>query len=102
MADYETVVFEKRDGVAWVTLDRPEVHNAFNGKMAHELQAIWRGLRHDDDVRVAVLTGVGREGVLHRHRPDGTDGGRRRRRRRRRRSARRRFGLDAVPLRRSR
>ena len=30
MADFETVLYEETDGVAWVTLNRPEVHNAFN------------------------------------------------------------------------
>ncbi len=59
MSDYETVLYEVRDGVAWVTLDRPDVHNAFNGQMARELQAIWKGMRTDDDVRCAVLTASG-------------------------------------------
>jgi len=59
MADYETVLYEEVEGVAWVTLNRPEVHNAFNGQMAHELQDIWRSLRRNDDVRCAVLTAAG-------------------------------------------
>jgi enoyl-CoA hydratase/carnithine racemase len=56
---YETLGYEARDGVAWVTLDRPEVHNAFNAQMQKELRDLWRRLRHDDDVRVVVLTGAG-------------------------------------------
>jgi enoyl-CoA hydratase/carnithine racemase len=56
---YETLGYEVRDGVAWVTLNRPEVHNAFNVAMQKELRHVWRGMRHDDDVRVAVLTGAG-------------------------------------------
>jgi enoyl-CoA hydratase/carnithine racemase len=59
MADYETVIYDEVDGVAWVTLNRPDVYNAFNGQMAHELQSIWRGMRNNDDVRVAVLTATG-------------------------------------------
>lgn len=59
MSDYETITVEVRDYVAWVTLDRPEVYNAFNIAMQKELQDCWRGMRHDDDVRVAVLTGAG-------------------------------------------
>ncbi len=59
MTDYETLRYEVSDGVAWVTLDRPEVHNAFNAVMQRELRAVWRGMRHDDEVRVAVLTGAG-------------------------------------------
>jgi enoyl-CoA hydratase/carnithine racemase len=59
MASYETVDYDERDGVAWVTLNRPEVHNAFNRQMQRELRDIWRGMRHNDDVRCAVLTGAG-------------------------------------------
>lgn len=59
MRDYETITCEVRDYVAWVTLNRPEVHNAFNVQMQKELRDCWRSMRHDDDVRVAVLTGAG-------------------------------------------
>ena len=59
MAQYETLLYEEKDGVAWVTMNRPEVHNAFNARMQHELRALWRGLRRNDDVRVVVLTGAG-------------------------------------------
>ena len=57
--DYETVTYEERDGVAWVTLNRPEKHNAFNSLMQRELRDIWRSMRFNEDVRVAVLTGAG-------------------------------------------
>ncbi|MDQ1508882.1 MAG: hypothetical protein QOG50_726 [Actinomycetota bacterium] len=59
MADYETILYEEIDGVAWVTLNRPEVLNAFNFQMQAELKDVWRGLRRNDDVRCAVLTGAG-------------------------------------------
>jgi enoyl-CoA hydratase/carnithine racemase len=59
MSDYETLRYEEQDGVAWVTLNRPGVHNAFNVQMQHELHALWRGLRRHDAVRVVVLTGAG-------------------------------------------
>ena len=59
MTDYETLLFEASDGVAWVTLNRPEVHNAFNRTMQEELRSLWTGLRHDEDVRCVVLTGAG-------------------------------------------
>ena len=47
------------DHVAFVTLNRPEVHNAFNEQMQEELASLWRHIRLDDDVRVVVLTGAG-------------------------------------------
>lgn len=59
MGDFETVDYEVRDGVGWVTLNRPDVMNAFNGQMLDELSTIWRSMRGDDRVRVAVLTGAG-------------------------------------------
>lgn len=57
--EYETLRYDERDGVALVTLDRPERHNAFNSLMQRELNALWRGLRRHDDVRCVVLTGAG-------------------------------------------
>jgi enoyl-CoA hydratase/carnithine racemase len=56
---YQTIVYEEAEGVAWVTLNRPEVHNAFNVLMQNELKEVWRSLRSNDGVRCAVLTGAG-------------------------------------------
>jgi enoyl-CoA hydratase/carnithine racemase len=57
--DLETLLYEERDGVAIVTLNRPEVHNAFNMAMQRELRHVWTSLRTNDDVRVVILTGAG-------------------------------------------
>jgi enoyl-CoA hydratase/carnithine racemase len=59
MPAFETLLYEEKDGVAWVTLNRPDVYNAFNAKMQGELHELWRGLRRNDDVRCIVLTGAG-------------------------------------------
>jgi enoyl-CoA hydratase/carnithine racemase len=59
MAEYETLVVRKDDGVAWVSLARPEVRNAINLQMQRELHEVWTGFRYDDDVRCVVLTGEG-------------------------------------------
>ena len=59
MPEFQTLLYEEQDGVAWVTLNRPQVHNAFNVQMQHELHDLWRGLRRNDAVRVVVLTGAG-------------------------------------------
>ena len=56
---FETLGYEERDGVAYVTLDRPEALNAFDLQMQRELRSLWRGLRRHDDVRCVVLTGAG-------------------------------------------
>ena len=58
--EFETIRYEESDdGVATVTLDRPEVHNAFNSLMQRELKSLWRALRRHDPVRCIVLTGAG-------------------------------------------
>src|SRR5258707_14502920 len=59
LPEYETLDYTERDGVAWVTLNRPDVHNAFNQQMMREVHHCWRQLRANDDVRVIVLTGAG-------------------------------------------
>ena len=59
MPTYETLLFEKDDGIAWVTLNRPEVRNAINQQMQDELRGLWRDLRHDDEVRCIVLGAEG-------------------------------------------
>jgi len=56
---YRTIKLRIDDGVAFVTLDRPEVHNAFDGQMLAELRHVWRALRSDDDVRCVVLDAAG-------------------------------------------
>lgn len=53
------VLYEKRDRIAFITLNRPEVLNAFNRDMHEELNAAWLDFRDDNDVWVAVLTGSG-------------------------------------------
>lgn len=53
------VRYEKKDHVARVTLDRPEVLNAMDLRMHEELGAIWDEIEADDEVRVAVLAGAG-------------------------------------------
>lgn len=53
------VRYEKRDHVAYVTLDRPEVLNAMDLRTHEELAAIWDDVEADERVRVAVLAGAG-------------------------------------------
>ncbi len=59
--DYETILIEQTDdGVATLTLNRPERLNAVNGAMHSELSTIFYALHADTAVRAAVLTGAGR------------------------------------------
>ncbi|MEU3396988.1 enoyl-CoA hydratase/isomerase family protein [Streptomyces filamentosus] len=50
---------DEETGVAVVTLDRPERHNALTLAMARELGAVWRGFRYEDGIRAIVVTGAG-------------------------------------------
>lgn len=60
LPELQTLVYElDADGVATVTLNRPEVHNAFNETMQGEFEALWQWIRFDEDVRAVVLTGAG-------------------------------------------
>jgi enoyl-CoA hydratase/carnithine racemase len=52
-------VYEKRDGIARVTLDRPDARNAIDRTLHSELQEVWRDFAADASVRVAILTGRG-------------------------------------------
>jgi len=56
---YETLLVEKREGVATVTLNRPQRHNAFNLGMARELRSLWGELAADGEVVCIILTGAG-------------------------------------------
>ena len=53
-------VERRAGGVVWLTLDRPEIHNAFDDRLIAELTAELARLGEDDAVRVVVLTGAGR------------------------------------------
>ncbi len=57
---FEFLKYEKQDGVATITLDRPEVYNALNNEITFELQAALKEAKKDNEVRVVVLTGEGK------------------------------------------
>ena len=63
MVDYRTyqhLIVEKKDGIALITMNRPEVYNATNGRLHYELGRIWADIGEDAEVHVAVITGAGR------------------------------------------
>jgi enoyl-CoA hydratase/carnithine racemase len=59
-SEWSTVRYEVDDGIATVTLHRPERLNAFTLQMGHELVAVLDRIDADDDVRAAIFTGSGR------------------------------------------
>ena len=57
---YTDLTCELTDGVALVTLQRPEKMNAMGPQLVHDLLELLESTAHDDDVKVMVLTGAGR------------------------------------------
>jgi len=56
----ETIVYEIQDAIARVTLNRPEVHNAFNDTMIKELSTVFDDIAKNPDIRVVVVAGEGK------------------------------------------
>src|SRR6202142_1449172 len=61
---YENLLYEKRDGIAFITFNRPKVLNALNRKTIEELQQILLNARDDASVRVLILTGSGEKAFV--------------------------------------
>lgn len=60
MSQFETVMIERRGMVGLVTLNRPDVLNAFNATLCRELLSAVEEVNADQNIRAAVLTGAGR------------------------------------------
>jgi len=61
---YENLIYEKRDGIVFITFNRPKVLNALNRKTMEELQQVLLDARGDDAVRVLILTGAGEKSFV--------------------------------------
>ncbi|TVT47518.1 enoyl-CoA hydratase, partial [Amycolatopsis rhizosphaerae] len=60
MTEYEEILYAVEDGVATITLHRPDRLNAFTARMAKELAGAFDAADGDDGVRVVIVTGAGR------------------------------------------
>ena len=58
--DFNTIKVQLGESMAWVNLDRPEVRNALNADLIHELTEAFEWLNSRDDIRVIVLKGNGK------------------------------------------
>lgn len=58
--ELETVILEKKEGIALLTMNRPERMNAFNDKMEEEFVLALQDVEKDEEVRVLIVTGAGR------------------------------------------
>ena len=59
MDSFETVIFEVRDSVAWITLNRPRVLNAYNIQMRDDLNEALTAVSWDEEVKGVVISGAG-------------------------------------------
>ncbi len=61
-----TVHYDLTDHIATITLDNPKARNAFDYEMTQELRRLWNEIEANPEVRCVIVTGGGREGLLHR------------------------------------
>jgi enoyl-CoA hydratase/carnithine racemase len=55
----ETVIYETRDKIAYITINRPQAYNACDQPTYDRLSEVWQDFRDNDDAWVAILTGAG-------------------------------------------
>src|SRR5215470_11551203 len=61
---FENLLYEKKNGIAYVTLNRPKVLNALNNATWHDLRGAFEDARDDETVRGAILTGAGEKAFI--------------------------------------
>jgi naphthoate synthase len=59
--DYEDILYDTWDGIAKITINRPEVRNAFRPTTVFEMSRAFEAARDDPDIGVVILTGAGTE-----------------------------------------
>lgn len=59
MSGFDVIIYEKRDGIGYVTLNRPHALNAYNLQMRDELYQVLGAIRDDSEVEVAIFQGAG-------------------------------------------
>src|SRR5208283_2074019 len=64
MTDFQNIRFEKKNQIAYVTVDRPKVLNALNMATMQELKQAFASIKDDDEIRVVILTGAGEKAFV--------------------------------------
>lgn len=59
-SSYQHLLVERKDGIALLTINRPETMNSTNARLHYELSKVWLDIAEDPEVRVALITGAGR------------------------------------------
>lgn len=61
---FENILFEKKNSIAYVTVNRPKVLNALNMATMEELRSAFTAIKDDREIRVAILTGSGEKAFI--------------------------------------
>jgi enoyl-CoA hydratase/carnithine racemase len=61
---YENILLEKKNSIAYVTINRPKVLNALNMATMEELRAAFHDIKNDEAIRVVILTGSGEKAFV--------------------------------------
>jgi enoyl-CoA hydratase len=64
MTEFQNIKFEKKNQIAYVTVDRPKVLNALNMATMQELKQAFESIKDDSEVRVVILTGAGEKSFV--------------------------------------
>lgn len=59
MADFQNILYETKERIAYITLNREERRNAIDAKTSHELREAFTAFKEDDNLWVAIVTGAG-------------------------------------------
>ncbi len=59
MSDFKTLIYEKKNGIAYVTLNRPQLLNIYNIQMRDDLYQVLSAIADDSEVRVGIFKGKG-------------------------------------------
>jgi enoyl-CoA hydratase len=59
MSDFKALIYEKKDGIAYVTLNRPQLLNIYNIQMRDDLYQVLSAIAGDSEVRVGIFKGKG-------------------------------------------
>jgi naphthoate synthase len=66
---FQDILFHKAEGMAKITINRPEVRNAFRPQTVREMMKALENARDDEKIGVVILAGQGRPGLLRGRRP---------------------------------
>ncbi len=61
---YETLMYEVKEGIAYITINRPKVLNALNDTVINELEHAFAAARDDNEVRAVIITGAGEKAFV--------------------------------------